>query len=194
MRKLTVTSTFRADQWTLRRDGSELVVAAPDGRFHWWGGWFGHGNGEAVLQLPHSLAGLDVNLDQAAGTLTAEGDFGDLEATVGAGRLTVSGSAQSVSADLSAGDADIRLSGVRTADLEVSAGDIDATLTGAQPDQVKLSASAGAMNVTVPAGEYDVTSQLSAGSFDNRIGSTPGASSTVDVDVSAGHVVLRSGR
>jgi len=52
--------------------------------------------------------------------------------------------------------------------------------------------SAGRLDIVVPEGEYDVTSDVSAGDFDNRVGSVPGADSTVDVSVSAGKVVLRA--
>jgi len=38
-----------------------------------------------------------------------------------------------------------------------------------------------------------VRSEVSAGQFDNSIGSTPGASRTIDVQVSAGQAVLKSG-
>lgn len=188
--QLTVTSGTSADQWTLRRDGDKLVVHAPDGRFRWWGGWFGHGNGNAVLLLPQSLQRADASFDVSAGALTARGDFARLTLSAGAGQLTVSGSADEVTADMSAGRADLRLADVHRADLEVSAGDLNAVLTGEQPQHVKLSASAGAMRVTVPQGQYDVRADTSAGSFHNRIGSTPGAASTVDVDVSAGTIEL----
>jgi hypothetical protein len=189
--RLTVTSGVGADQWTMRRDGAELVVRTPEGRFRWWPGWWGgNGNGSAVLLLPQSLQGLDATLDLSAGSLTARGDFGRLELSAGAGQLTVRGSADQITTDMSAGRADLRLADVRTADLTVSAGDLGAVFTGAQPQRVKLSASAGSMQVSVPRGDYTVTADTSAGSFDNRIGSTPGASSTVEVDVSAGRVVL----
>jgi hypothetical protein len=52
--------------------------------------------------------------------------------------------------------------------------------------------SAGSLNLTVPDGEYNVTSEVSAGGFENKIGSSPDADSTVDVQVSAGQVVLRA--
>lgn len=196
---LTVTSGLGADRWTLRRDGSELDVHAPD-RSLWgwtfgftWGG-FGDHNGRAVLQLPYRLRGVDASFDVSAGELTVNGDFGRLDLTAGAGRLTAEGSAQELTADMNAGRAELNLSDVRRADLEVSAGDLDATLSGIRPDRLQLTASAGSMQVTVPQGEYDVTADTSAGSFDNRIGSTPGAANTVQVDVSAGRVVLDSAR
>ncbi|MRH28076.1 hypothetical protein GH740_01940 [Microbacterium sp. SYP-A9085] len=189
--RLTVTSGVRADQWTMRRDGAELVVRTPEGPFRWWPGWWGgNGNGSAVLLLPQSLQGLDAALDLSAGSLTANGDFGRLQLSAGAGQLTVRGSADQITTDMSAGRANLRLADVRSADLTVSAGDLDAVFTGAQPQRVKLSASAGSMQVSVPRGDYTVTADTSAGSFDNRIGSTPGASSTVEVDVSAGRVIL----
>lgn len=191
--QLEVTSSYGADRWTLRRDGSELVVASPDWRTGWFGNWFGS-NGTAVLRLPQQLAGLDADLDVSAGDLDVAGDFADLELTVGAGRLEVRGSADDLSADISAGRADLDIADARSADLHVSAGQLVTTLTGRQPEEITLDVSAGALELAVPQGEYRVTSDVSAGSFDNRIGSTPSASSTVDVTVSAGSAELRAGR
>jgi ferric-dicitrate binding protein FerR (iron transport regulator) len=94
---------------------------------------------------------------------------------------------------MNAGRADLALSDVDTADLRVNAGELNATLTGAQPTHLELSASAGAMDVTVPAGSYQVTADTSAGSFENRVGSAPGESSTVQVNVSAGRILLQPG-
>ena len=44
----------------------------------------------------------------------------------------------------------------------------------------------------MPDGEYDVVSDVTAGDFDNRVGSTPDADSSVSVQVSAGKAVLRA--
>ncbi|QAY59146.1 hypothetical protein ET475_03485 [Microbacterium protaetiae] len=192
--ELSVTGGTSADRWTLRRQGSGLRVGSPDGHFWWWGGWFGHGNGDAVLTLPQSLSGLDADLGLSAGATSAEGDFGDITVSSGAGRVRIDGTAQTISADISAGRADLALADVQRADLKLSAGDVDATFTGSQPQRMQLTASAGSMHVTVPEGQYDVNQRISAGTFDNRIGSTPGAASTVMVDVSAGTITLVSAR
>ncbi|WEG08269.1 DUF4097 family beta strand repeat-containing protein [Microbacterium horticulturae] len=192
--ELTVTGGVSADRWTLRQDGSALRVASPDAHFWSWFGWFGAHNGQAVLRLPQSLAGVDADLDLAAGALTADGEFGDLTVSAGAGRLQVKGSADAVSAEIDAGSADLQLADVGSADLQLNAGRMDARFTGAQPQRMTLSASAGSMDVVVPEGQYDVTQETDAGSFENRIGSVPGAASTVRVQVSAGSVILSSGR
>lgn len=195
--ELTVTGGAGAERWTLRQDGTELRVATPNHSFWWlsWPRWFGRGDsGDGVLRLPQALAGSDADLELAAGSLVADGDFADLDISSGAGRVQVDGSAETVSADISAGRADLNLADVSSADLELSAGEMDATLTGAQPQTLKLRASAGSMNVTVPEGDYDVSEDTSAGRFENRIGSTPGAASTVSVDLSAGRIVLSTDR
>jgi hypothetical protein len=95
--------------------------------------------------------------------------------------------------DVSAGRADLDLADVRSAEITVSAGALVGELTGDQPDAITLEVSAGSADLTVPEGDYDVSSDVSAGQFDNQVGSTPGASSTVRVDVSAGQAVLRAG-
>ncbi|MFE5408940.1 DUF4097 family beta strand repeat-containing protein [Microbacterium sp. NPDC056569] len=193
--ELEVTSSWGAEAWRFERDGDTLQVSSPD-RFGWfgWRGWFGDGGADVVLRLPASLDGLDADVSLAAGEFVTDGEFGRLDLSLAAGAFDVSGSAESLSADVSAGRGTLELDGVREADLTVSAGSLDATLTGAQPDAVELDVSAGSLRLTVPEGDYDVRSDVSAGEFDNSIGSVPGASSTVNVQVSAGQAVLKSGR
>ena len=193
--ELEVTSSWGAERWRFERDGDTLEVASPD-RFGWfgWRGWFGDGGADAVLLLPAALEGLDAHVSLAAGEFVTDGDFGVLDLSLAAGSFDVSGSAESLSADVSAGRGTLELDGVGDADLTVSAGSLDAVLTGAMPDVIDADVSAGTLRMTVPEGDYDVTSDVSAGEFENEIGSTPGASSTVRVQVSAGQAVLKAGR
>lgn len=196
--ELEVTSSWGADRWRFERDGETLVVASPDrsGWFGWlwgWGGWFGDRSGDAVLRLPAALDGVDADVSLAAGDLVADGTFGELEVSLGAGSFDIAGAAESVSIDVSAGRGELELEDVSEADLTVAAGSLDARLTGSQPDAIALDVSAGSLQLTVPEGDYDVISDVSAGGFDNGIGSTPGAASTIRVDVSAGDATLRAG-
>lgn len=194
--ELDVTGTWGADRWTLRSEGESLVVASPDGWFAdgwFFGGWpFGdNGVGDAVLRLPESLEGSDADLSLAAGELViADGTYGDFSLDMGAGRARIEASVDDVTAQIAAGSAELTLDGVGQAEFTVSAGSLDATLMGAQPDSVDVQVSAGSLNLTVPEGDYFVSSDVSAGDFDNRIGSTPGADSTVTVQVSAGKATL----
>jgi len=185
---LAVRSTFGADRWTLRVDEDELTVASPQWIFGL--GWIIGGNGEAVLTLPRALEGLDADLDLGAGEITAIGEFGELDIDLGAGQILVEGSARELSAEISAGSADLELADVRTAQLSVSAGSMRASLSGSMPNDITAQVSAGSLDLAVPEGQYDVSSDVSAGSFDNRIGSQPGADDRIRVDVSAGEATL----
>ncbi|MGN8027782.1 DUF4097 family beta strand repeat-containing protein [Microbacterium sp. 22242] len=180
--------------WKMRRQGDELIVDNPRSGFGWWiGSWFQDGP-EMQLTLPQDLEGtLDADLRLDAGSLDAQGRFDTLATKVSAGRLTVSGSASSVSARVDAGAADLRLSDVTTADLTMSAGQLDATISGSRPDLVKLDVSAGSMDVTVPSGSYSLTKDVSAGTLDARIPTDPSADHRIQVNLSAGGVTLRSG-
>jgi hypothetical protein len=190
--ELDVRSAWGIDRWTLERDGDALVVASPRGWLNgWFGGWFG-GNGSAVLRLPESLEGMDADLGLAAGDLVVDGSFGELDLEVGAGRAEVSGAATSLNADLSAGHAEVELDAVREVTTQVSAGSLEAVFTGRAPSEIVADVSAGSLRLTVPEGEYDISSEVSAGDFDDGIGSTEGAGSTIRVTVSAGEAVLRA--
>lgn len=195
--ELEVTGVFGADRWRLDESDGSLVVASPD-RFGPWffrdwffGDWFGR-PGDAVLRLPTALQGLDADVTLSAGEFTLEGDLGELDLELNAGRATVTGSAEEASVDVQAGRGSLELSDVSTVALSVSAGSLDAEFSGNRPDDVQVDVSAGSVNVTVPDGDYDVTSSVSAGGLDNRIGSSPGAASTIRVDVAAGQVTLRA--
>ena len=191
--ELEVTSSWGADAWRFDRQGDTLEVASPD-RFGWfgWRGWFGDQRTDAVLRLPVALQGLDADVSLSAGEFVTDGEFGALDLSLAAGSFDVTGSAEALTADMSAGRGTLELEDVKTAALTVSAGSMDARLTGARPDSIEMDVSAGSLRLTVPDGEYDVTSEVSAGGFDNELGSTPGASSTITVQVSAGEAVLRS--
>lgn len=192
--ELEVTGSEGVDRWTFERTGDRLTVASPDWFESWFSwGWFDDRRTEAVLRLPASLAGADADLTLSAGELVVQdAEFGELELQLNAGRFDVAGSAESVSAAINAGRGDLELADVGTATLRVSAGSLDAQFTGDQPDAVEADVSAGTLEITVPEGEYDVTSDVSAGGFDNRIGSSPGADSTIHVEASAGQIVLRA--
>ena len=196
--ELEVTGTGGAERWTFRSEDGQLVVASPQGWFNggWpFGGWpFGERSGDdATLVLPQSLEGTDADLSLAAGELIVdEGDFGEVDLDMGAGRTRFSASVDSITADVSAGAAELELDGAREASFTVSAGALQAQLSGQQPRTLELDVSAGTLEVTVPEGDYDVVSDVTAGDFDNRVGSTPDADSTVSVQVSAGKAVLRA--
>lgn len=190
--ELEVRSSWGIDRWTLARDGGELVVSSPDGWFNgWFGGWLG-GNSTAVLRLPQSLEGMDADLRLAAGDLTVDGSFDELDLQVDAGSAEVSGAANSVEAHLSAGRAELDLDDVGEAHVTVNAGSLEAAFSGSVPDELVAEVNAGSLRLVVPDGEYDVSSEVAAGDFDNRIGSVPGAAHTIRVTVSAGEAVLRA--
>lgn len=188
--ELDVQSSVSTGPWTLRVDGSKLVVASPDNRFG-WPNLFGMAD-KAVLRLPTSLQGMDATMRVAAGSLTVNGQFGDVNLDVQAGSASVDGIASGLDAKVSAGSGDINVEGVVRADLTVEAGSMSVAIRGAQPDSTAAHVAAGSLDLAVPQGAYDVTSNVSAGRLDNQLGSQPGASSTIRVDMSAGTMTLRS--
>ena len=186
----------RGGEWSVERDEDELVVRSPNRTFGWWfGGWWGDDE-RVVLILPESLktSGLDLDLDLGAGSLeVGHGEFDEVDLYVGAGALTIEGSAASVNADISAGRAELELADVQDADLGISAGRLTAEFTGTTPDAISFEVSAGSLELTVPDDVYNVTQEVSAGSFDNHVETSTTASSTIDARVSAGSATLRAG-
>lgn len=186
----------RGSAWTFERDGDDLVVRSPQGVWGWWfGTWFGDEE-VAVLTLPESLQGteLDGDLTLNAGSLDVIGEFGTLDIDVNAGALDVQGSATSFEVNMSAGRADILLDGVDEAGLGVSAGDLTVELTGTAPTQTSVDVSAGSLDLTVPDVAYNITQDVSAGSLDAKVEQSSSARRSIDVSLSAGSVTIRPGR
>jgi hypothetical protein len=175
--------------WTMRVNGTTLVVRSPDSNFA-WRGLFGPSD-QATLRLPTAMQGMDASLRVAAGDLSANGRFGALKLDLQAGSASINGTATDLVSKTSAGTGALDLSGVTTADIAVTAGTMDAVLRGDQPSSTKVQVDAGALTLSLPQGQYDVTSDVSAGHLDNRLGTHSGADSTVDVHVSAGQVTLQ---
>lgn len=193
----TLDVTSGSDDWTFERDGDTLRVAS---HRQWWGGWGWFRDADAVtLTLPEGLAGLDAEFDVNGGSLTAEGDYGDLGLTLDAGSLRVDGTAQTLTTEVNAGSARLDLGEVTSAILSVNAGSIEGrigeavgTATTVVPDRVSIDVSAGRVDLTLPASEYAVMSDVSAGNFSNGLDERSASTHRVDVSVSAGSVILRS--
>lgn len=196
MAQLDVSGGWGGRGWTLSRDDDELIVSSPEWSFG--GLWLFGRDVRATLVLPQELEEqvLDAQLTVAAGDLEASGRYGELDVELGAGAVSVSGDAREVSADISAGRADLDLTGVESAELSLSAGQLDGrfdTRPGEpQPRLVEVNVSAGSLDLALPDGTYDVTSSVSAGSLDNRLDTSASSSNRVAVELSAGQVILRS--
>lgn len=183
-------------QWRMERSRDVLVVDT-DWRWNWLG--FGIilgdrvGEERAILTLPAELEtrGLGLEVDVSAGSFEATGDWGEASIKVGAGDVDVAGTAESLSVEVSAGEARIDIGTAGAVHLDVSAGRIVGSLTGEQPASIDARVSAGSIDLVIPDGEYAVTEETSAGDSEVRVVDNPNASSTIDVDVSAGSVTLR---
>ncbi|WP_440312188.1 hypothetical protein [Leucobacter chromiireducens] len=190
----------QADRVKLRRDGGALVLDTPD-RVGAGSCWFGFcpperriGSSSITLTLPEAYRTqpLDADIQLAAGQVTAEGSFGDVEVEIGAGRAELNGAARSLDVTVGVGEFVGELSGVRTADFEVSMGDADATLRGAAPDAVNVETSLGSVTMTLPDAEYHVDTTVTLGDITNRLRTSPTSPHTITANISAGDLTLRS--
>lgn len=190
--ELTVTGARGVDDWSVSRRGDRLVIEARD---DWWGQWrWANGTTQATLVLPERLEGLDATLDLDAGSLRAEGAFGDLALALGAGSLNVSGSAETLELGVDAGSAHVELADVDSATIDLSAGRITGALTGSAPASVDIEVSAGSADLDLPDDTYTIAARTDAGSFRHDLDESSSAPHRIDVRVSAGSVDLSSGR
>lgn len=181
--------------WSLGVEEGELSVKSERPFPGFCLGWCGDQAERVTLTLPARLGHgvLDAELEVSAGSLSAEGSFRDLDLTLSAGALYFDGTAGSLSADVSAGRGEITVADAQEADFEVSAGRLEAVLTGSAPKRTEVEVSAGHLDLTVPGGLYDVRSDVSAGSLENRLETSSRADRSIVVSVSAGAAVLRPG-
>ncbi len=184
-------------EWRLSRSGDTLIVDTDRGwRWFGFGIMFGDRVGEehAVLTLPAELERdrLGLEAEVAAGSFEVAGDWGATSLDLSAGSADLSGTAESLSVHVSAGEARLDVAAAGTVRLDVSAGRIVGALTGEQPSSIDATVSAGTVALTVPDGAYAVTEHAEAGSADVRVTDDPSAASTIDVQVSAGSITLRT--
>jgi len=181
-----------AADWHLRRDGDRLVVST---QRSWWSVIRPFSSSDtAVLTLPRALESvpLDANLSLSAGSLRAEGTYATLDLTLAAGAMDVSGRADVVTADVSAGRLLFDLSRVETLGVKLSAGSIEGGLTGTAPRSVSADLSAGRLALVLPDAAYQVSTDASAGEIDNRLRTDQSSPNRITVTVSAGFASLRS--
>lgn len=189
---VTLNVTGSAQDWQLSRDGESVVVTTERG---WWGGWRMFGEGDvAVLTLPAALerTALDADLSLSAGALRASGTYGELDLDLSAGSMDLGGTARTLDVDVSAGRLAFDLAGVQEADLQLSAGSANGVLDQTAPRELTIDVSAGRLDLVLPDEVYAVTTDVSAGDFENGLRVDPGAGNRVSVSVSAGFVGLRT--
>ncbi len=190
---LEVTGGQGSSAWSMERNGDSLRVKSDR---PWWGGWGWWGDDErVVLTLPERYAEetLDASFDLGAGSITADGTYGELELDLGAGSLDIGGSAANVDADISAGRASLDFDDVDTARMHLSAGDIDGELRG-PVRALDLDVSAGRISLTVPDQAYDLSQDVSAGDLTHDLDTSSSARSTITAQVSAGSIHLHAAR
>jgi hypothetical protein len=176
--------------WLLSRDGDELKVRGPQSGFDWFRPDWLRGDERATLVLPDRLSGLDADFTLQAGSLSVDGDFGELDVNLNAGSLNLNGTALDLDAELNAGRADIDLGDVRTAEFTVNAGRIVAVLDSV-PSEVAIEVSAGALDLTLPDEQYDLRQNVSAGSLNSGLQQSSNSANRITATVSAGSVRLQ---
>ncbi|HJX80118.1 hypothetical protein [Glutamicibacter sp.] len=185
----------RSGEWTLRREAGTLLVRSPND----WGDWCFVGcdweENDVTLTLPSSLndGNLDAELQMAAGEFSADGNFNDLLMEMSGGTLDVSGSAKGLFVELGAGKTDIDMANVQIATFDISAGRVDGAFTGTAPKDIQAQVSAGMLQLTLPDTSYNVIQDVSAGAVENGLSVSQKSEHKVQVEVSAGNVVLRAG-
>lgn len=199
--EFALTTSVGAPVWHLTRTGDTLKLAPEQS----WLNLLPFGGGSpfdrsalVTLSMPASACDgtrpLDAEFEVGAGEIEVDGEFGELDLSVGAGAAIVNGAAIDVTAEIAAGEGELNLRNVRTAELSVSAGEMTGRFTGTAPQHIDLEVAAGDATLWVPAERYAVNSEVAAGDFENGLATDPSATQhKIFVDVAAGSVVLQPG-
>ncbi|WP_244303097.1 DUF4097 family beta strand repeat-containing protein [Leucobacter coleopterorum] len=185
----------RASKWRLYTEGNDLKIESPRGFFSACMLGCARGGDTVTLTLPKELEerALDLDASLGAGKLSADGRFGDFDLDMSAGKVVFSGAARSLDVEMSAGAFSGSVSGVREASFNVSAGSAKAELSGDAPREVDVEVSAGSVDLSLPDVAYRVDTDVSAGSVNNKLRTNPTSKHLISVETSAGSVTLRPG-
>lgn len=184
-----VTEGLDRSAWVMDRSGGELTVASPQGR-----------NvslirpgapNSATITLPERMRGVDLDIELAAGTVTAAGEFGELDVDVSAGEVVVSGAAKQLDVDISAGSVIANLNDVRKASFDVAAGDGKVVLGGSAPETLTADVSVGSLTIELPDTTYRITKSVELGSLESSLREDKAAASQIEATVELGSLVMK---
>ncbi|PZF92969.1 DUF4097 family beta strand repeat-containing protein [Micromonospora endophytica] len=148
--------------------------------------------------------GIDVHGETGSGNIDLS-RIGQVEVTVGSGNVRVSGATGPVRAESGSGNIEVydvsepvvlrassgeitaaRLGG--TTDAEASSGNVTVELD--QPTSARLHASSGNVELTVPAGTYQVRSRAGSGEVDLGVTHDPSARHVLDLRTGSGNITV----
>lgn len=187
-------------QWRLEKDGDTVKLERPEemvtliieiGSIS-----FGSNEEKVELAIPQHLCegALDAELTASAGSLQAEGTYDELTLDTSAGDIKFTGTARTLQGDTSAGSTVLDVAGADQVTLDTSAGSQQVKLSQV-PTKLTTTVSAGDVEVALPPANYVVEAEVSAGDFENQLTlDSAGKTSQVDVQISAGNVVLKSAK
>ena len=181
------------DRWHMDAEGGTVHVWQESDN-NWlpqiW--FFGKPAEEVALEIPQSLCEqsltADLSVDARSPDVTA--DVGSATVYVSAGSLTLSGPVHVVTANVSAGSADLNIDDAEQVAVEVRSGSVEGVFTQV-PERLTADVGAGSASLALPAGNYTVSSKAEAGSVSNNLTIDPSApAGAIDVSVNAGSASL----
>lgn len=151
--------------------------------------WQRGGEASYRVEVP---AGLGVRASTGAGEVGADGMRSEVKLHTGAGRISLSNLAGSVRADTHAGTVHGSHLACRDLDVETNAGSIELAFSE-PPDRVEARSNAGAVEITLPDGSYDVQA-TAVGQVVVDVVNDPAAPRRVVAHANAGSVHVLRGR
>lgn len=131
-----------------------------------------------------------VDLQVGSGDVRVAGATGPVRVETGSGDIEVVDVATAVTLRASSGDISARGLGDGGVDAEANSGRV--TLELAEPASVRAHASSGDVELVVPAGSYQVRSDVGSGNVEVAVPNTPGAPLVLDLSTGSGDLRVTS--
>ncbi len=129
----------------------------------------------------------EVNLQASSGDITLRDVGGAANVTVDSG--TISADGVDGPATLSASSGDVTARNVAGAtQVNSDSGTVTVSLT--KPESVRVQASSGDIDVTVPQGSYAVTTETDSGDVTNDLGQTTSGTYQIDLQADSGNITI----
>lgn len=128
-----------------------------------------------------------VNLDSSSGSVEVSDVSDAVVVRSESGRVRVDNVRAAVTVHAESGSVEARGIG-GAADLSADSGSVTVGL--ASPQNVRVQADSGSVNVTVPRADYRVRAQTDSGKVNNTIGDQPNAQHQLDLHTESGHITV----
>lgn len=182
-------------QLDFKVSGGELRVRVDHPGWGWLGGfgnWGWNDSATLELSLPEGMQrdGVDLFVENTAGNLTVDGEYGDVELESTAGDVRMTGAVDDLEIRTTAGN--VRVNGVEVNGSflgESTAGDVSIEFDSL-PESIVMESTAGNVKALLPRGSYRIDTDTTAGNVTQNLSSDQNSDRVYRFETTAGNIEL----